>query len=129
MFTVKQIIENATSLYETQEITIAREGSPQWKQAFELANELRIKNPDILEFTSPIYADEDMTKVLREESILSTERDNVSLDDCIAIVCSTLPIPAFPEAPEQGGCGYQFLYKGDQLYITNDSGAIVEAVK
>ncbi len=33
MFTVKQIINNATSLYEAKEITVARPGSEQWRQA------------------------------------------------------------------------------------------------
>lgn len=30
MFTVKQIINNATSLYEVKEITVAPPGSEQW---------------------------------------------------------------------------------------------------
>ncbi|OKP02597.1 hypothetical protein [Xenorhabdus eapokensis] len=129
MFTVKQIIENATSLYETKEITIARIGSPQWKQAFELTKELGIETPDVIEFIPPSYSDEEMTQVVEEEHSLSVTREGVSIDDCIAIVCSNIPSPTFPEIPELGGGGYQFLYKGDQLYITNESGATVEVVK
>jgi transposase-like protein len=28
-----------------------------------------------------------------------------------------------------GGVGYQFLYKGDQIYITNSHGSTIETVK
>ncbi|WP_244182526.1 hypothetical protein [Xenorhabdus beddingii] len=70
-----------------------------------------------------------MTQVVEDEHSLSVTRDGVSVDDCIAIVCSPIPSPTFPVIPELGGCGYQFLYKGDQLYVTNESGATVEAVK
>ncbi|MGJ0626020.1 hypothetical protein [Xenorhabdus bovienii] len=129
MFTVKQIIENATSLYETQEITIARVGSPQWKQAFETAKELAIETPDVIEFIPASYADEEMAKVVEEEHLLSVTREGVNADDCIAIVCSSIPSPAFPAILELGGGGYQFLYKGDQLYVTNESGSTVEVVK
>ncbi|KLU14194.1 UpfA, partial [Xenorhabdus sp. GDc328] len=82
MFTVKQIIENATSLYETKEITIARIGSPQWKQAFDLANELGIETPDVIEFIPPSYSDEEMTQVIEEEHSLSVTREGVSTNDC-----------------------------------------------
>ncbi|MDE9448007.1 hypothetical protein KKJ04_21400 [Xenorhabdus bovienii] len=129
MFTVKQIIENATSLYETQEITIARVGSPQWKQAFETAKELGIETPDVIEFIPASYADEEMTKVVEEEHLLSVTREGVNVDECIAIVCSSIPSPAFPAIPELGGGGYQFLYKGDQLYVTKESSSTVEVVK
>ncbi|KOP34128.1 UpfA, partial [Xenorhabdus sp. GDc328] len=88
-----------------------------------------IETPDVIEFIPPSYSDEEMTQVIEEEHSLSVTREGVSTNDCIAIVCSNISSPTFPEIPELGGGGYQFLYKGDQLYITNESGATVEVVK
>lgn len=62
MFTVKQIINNATSLYEEKEITVASPGSEQWRQAFDLADELEVQAPDIIEHIPMSYEDPEMTK-------------------------------------------------------------------
>ncbi|ENP7127288.1 TPA: hypothetical protein ACQZKP_004598 [Klebsiella quasipneumoniae subsp. similipneumoniae] len=129
MFTVKQIINNATSLYEAKEITVARQGSEQWRQAFALADELEVQTPDIIEHIPMSYEDPEMTKPIGDEHQLSVERSGVSRSDCIAIICTGIPSPALPDIPELGGVGYQFLYKGDQIYITNRHGATIETVK
>ncbi|HBH14352.1 MAG TPA: hypothetical protein DDY11_03260 [Leclercia adecarboxylata] len=129
MFTVKQIINNATSLYEVSEITIARAGSEQWQQAFALADELEAGTPDIIEHIPMSYEDEEMTKPVGDEHSLHVDRLAVNRDDCIAIICSGLRSAAFPDVPEAGGIGYQFLYRGDQVYVTNSHGATIETVK
>ncbi|HBZ7239722.1 TPA: hypothetical protein MM139_004786 [Klebsiella pneumoniae] len=129
MFTVKQIVNNATSLYEAKEITVARPGSEQWRQAFSLADELEVQVPDIIEHIPMSYEDPEMTKPNGDEHQLSVERHSVSRSDCIAIICSGILSPALPDIPEAGGVGYQFLYKGDQIYITNSHGATIETVK
>lgn len=129
MLTVKQIINNATSLYEAREITVARPGSVQWRQAFAMADELDVKTPDIIEHIPVSYEDPEMTKPIGDEHQLSVERSGTSRADCIAIICSAIPSPALPDIPELGGVGYQFLYKGDQIYITNSHGATIETVK
>lgn len=129
MFTVKQIINNATSLYEVKEITVARPGSEQWSQAFALADDLEIQTPDIIEHVPMSYEDPEMTKPIRDEHQLSVDRHGVSRTDCIGIICSNIPSAALPDIPDAGGVGYQFLYKGDQIYITNSHGATIEAVK
>ncbi|WP_323068829.1 hypothetical protein [Klebsiella variicola] len=129
MFTVKQIINNATSLYEAKEITVARPGSEQWRQAFALADELDVIAPDIIEHIPMPYEDQDMTKPVGDEHQLTVERTGANRADCIAIICSGIPSPAFPDIHELGGVGYQFLYKGDQIYITNSHGATIETVK
>ena len=129
MFTVKQIINNATSLYEVKEITVARPGSEQWHQALALAEDLGVQTPDIIEHVPMSYEDPEMKKPLGDEHLLSVERRGVSRADCIGIICSGLPSASLPDIPEAGGVGYQFLYKGDQIYITNSHGATIETVK
>ncbi|WP_109256369.1 hypothetical protein [Klebsiella pneumoniae] len=129
MFTVKQIINNATSLYEVKEITVARPGSEQWRQAFALADDLEVQTPDIIEHIPMSYEDPEMTKPIGDEHQLSVDRYGVNRADCIGIICSGLPSASLPDIPEVGGVGYQFLYKGDQIYITNSHGATIETVK
>ncbi|MEQ9852681.1 hypothetical protein ABRP57_09625 [Pectobacterium aroidearum] len=129
MFTVKQIINNSTSLYEVESFHVARSGSEQWRQAFELADKLEVANPDTLEFIFPTYGDPEMTKVITEESYLSVERSGCGREACIAVICSGVSSAAFPNIPDGGGVGYQFIYHGDQLYVTNSHGATIETVK
>ncbi|MCZ3534624.1 hypothetical protein LRS35_26275 [Klebsiella variicola] len=129
MFTVKQIINNATSLYEVKEITVARPGSEQWRQAFALADDLEVQTPDIIEHIPMSYEDPEMTTPIGDEHQLSVDRHGVNRADCIGIICSGLPSASLPDIPELGGVGYQFLYKGDQIYITNSHGATIETVK
>ena len=95
MFTVKQIINNATSLYEAKEITVARPGSEQWRQAFALADELDVMAPDIIEHIPMSYEDQDMTKPVGDEHQLTVERTGANRADCIAIICSGIPLIVF----------------------------------
>jgi hypothetical protein len=129
MFTVKQIINNATSLYEVAEVNVGRPGSTQWKQAFESADSLGVDAPDCIECIFPTYQDPEMTLPITEEELLFVERDGAARGECIAVICSNLNSAAFPDIPDGGGVGYQFLYAGDQIYITNSHGATIETVK
>ncbi|RYI15927.1 hypothetical protein [Escherichia coli] len=126
MFAVKQEINNATSLFEIESITVGYPGSDQFKQAFEIAEELGIKTPDAIEYIPVAYEDEEMTKAIGEEQTLSTERKDVQRDDCIAVICSGVASEMFPDPPAIGGVGYQFLYKGDTLRIYTSSLLIEE---
>lgn len=96
---------------------------------FALADELDVMAPDIIEHIPMSYEDQDMTKPVGDEHQLTVERTGANRADCIAIICSGIPSPAFPDIHELGGVGYQFLYKGDQIYITNSHGATIETVK
>ncbi|MCS5931298.1 hypothetical protein LNQ03_02970 [Klebsiella pneumoniae subsp. pneumoniae] len=96
---------------------------------FALADELDVMAPDIIEHIPMSYEDQDMTKPVGDEHQLTVERTGANRADCIAIICSGIPSPAFPDIHEFGGVGYQFLYKGDQIYITNSHGATIETVK
>ncbi|MDR9909435.1 hypothetical protein [Enterobacter hormaechei] len=127
MFAIKQEINNATSLFEIESITVGYPGSDQFKQAFEMAEELGIKTPDTIEYIPVAYEDEEMTKPIGEEQTLSTERKDVQRDDCIAVICSGVASEMSPDLPVMGGVGYQFLYKGDTLRIYT-SGLLLEEV-
>lgn len=70
-----------------------------------------------------------MTKPISEDLTLEVKRDGELRENCIAVICSGIPSAALPEVPEAGGIGYQFIYKGDQVYITNQHGATIEVVK
>ncbi|MCE1279334.1 MULTISPECIES: hypothetical protein [Enterobacteriaceae] len=126
MFAVKQEINNATSLFKIESITIGYPGTEVFDQAFEMADELGIKTPDAIEHIPVAYEDEEMTKPIGEEHTLSTERKNVQQEDCIAVLCSGIASEIFPDLPVMGGVGYQFLYKGDKVRIFNDALCIVE---
>ncbi|MDM7189623.1 hypothetical protein, partial [Klebsiella pneumoniae] len=121
MFAVKQEINNATSLFKIESITIGYPGTEVFDQAFEMADELGIKTPDAIEHIPVAYEDEEMTKPIGEEHTLSTERKNVQQEDCIAVLCSGIASEIFPDLPVMGGVGYQFLYKGDKVRIFNDA--------
>lgn len=129
MYDVKQVVKKATSIYAVEEITVARKGSPQWQQAFAIADDLKCQAPDVIEFVPVCYEDPEMEKPIGEEHILEVKREGEVRENCIAIICSSRPSPTFPAIPEAGGLGYQFLYQGDQVYITNQNGATIEVVK
>lgn len=129
MYDVKQVIKNATSIYAVEEITVARPGSVQWCQAFELADELNCLVPDVIEFVPVCFSDPEMTKPIGEDHTLEVQREGESRENCIAVICSSKPSAVFPAVPDVGGIGYQFIYKGDQVFITNQHGATIEVVK
>ncbi|EBV3278135.1 hypothetical protein DOH34_12875 [Salmonella enterica subsp. enterica serovar Wangata] len=129
MYSVKQIMNHAMSLYDVNEITIARPGSEQFAQAFEMAHDVGLATPDVLEFIPPCYEDPEMTKEIEGEHVLSVERDTGGSAHCIAVLCYDLPSNSFPDTPEAGGVRYQFVYDGDQVYVMNQAGSIIEVVK
>lgn len=112
--TVKQTINKATSIYKIEHITVGKPGSEQYRHAFELADQLGLKHPDCIEHVFPTYADEQCTHVLTEEDFFSTE-EREGVDRCIGVICSSVSDDLFPNVPEGGGVGYQFLYEGDEL--------------
>ncbi|EAP0130022.1 hypothetical protein N4U95_004556 [Salmonella enterica] len=126
MFVVKQEVNKATSLFKIESITVGYPGSEQFAQAFKMADELGIKSPDAIEYIPVVYEDEAMTKPIGDEQVFSTERENVSAEDCIAVLCSGLTSEMFPDIPLAGGVDYQFLYKGDKVHIFNGVSCIEE---
>lgn len=99
----------------------------QYRHAFELADQLGLKHPDCIEHVFPTYADEQCTHVLTEEDFFSTE-EREGVDRCIGVICSSVSDELFPNVPEYGGIGYQFLYEGDELKCY-EHGLLIESVE
>ncbi|ELC7036208.1 hypothetical protein Q6X33_003905 [Salmonella enterica] len=129
MYSIKQIVNLATSLFDVEEITIARPGSEQFAQAFEMARDVDCPTPDVLEFIPPCYEDPEMTKEIEGEQVLSVARFTDEDAQCIAVLCYDLPSKTVPDTPEAGGVRYQFVYEGDQVYVMNQAGNTIEVVK
>lgn len=128
MFTIKIMRDNATHAFEVDSITIAREGSEQWNQAWSTAQEFGYETPDLIE-CFPAVTDNQLPLEYMQEQVLVVGRQFLRPTECIGIVCLDKPNQACPDLPEVGGVGYQFLYKGDELYVTNSHGATIEVVK
>ncbi|EEZ9696063.1 TPA: hypothetical protein KW042_005521, partial [Escherichia coli] len=91
------------------------------------ADQLGLKHPDCIEHVFPTYADEQCNQVLIEEDFFSTE-ERESVDRCIGVICSSVSDDLFPNVPEGGGVGYQFLYEGDELKCY-EHGLLIESVE
>ncbi|EKE5067824.1 hypothetical protein PCE62_005038, partial [Escherichia coli] len=50
------------------------------------------------------------------------------VDRCIGVICSSVSDDLFPNVPEGGGVGYQFLYEGDELKCY-EHGLLIESVE
>jgi hypothetical protein len=68
------------------------------------------------------------TNVVEREGV-----NGIAKEQCIGILCLNETCQIAPAIPEKGSDGFGFaklfLYKGDQLYVTNRYGATVEIVK
>ncbi|MGS8045586.1 hypothetical protein ACQ93S_22820, partial [Escherichia coli] len=78
-------------------------------------------------FQGATSADEQCTHVLTEEDFFSTE-EREGVDRCIGVICSSVSDELFPNVPEYGGIGYQFLYEGDELKCY-EHGLLIESVE
>ncbi|ELX5265835.1 hypothetical protein SJA32_004824, partial [Escherichia coli] len=90
-------------------------------------DQLGLKHPDCIEHVFPTYADEQCNQVLIEEDFFSTE-EREGVDRCIGVICSSVSDDLFPNVPEGGGVGYQFLYEGDELKCY-EHGLLIESVE
>ncbi len=55
-------------------------------------------------------------------------REREGVDRCIGVICSSVSDELFPNVPEYGGIGYQFLYEGDELKCY-EHGLLIESVE
>ena len=133
MFTVKLIQNGITSITELKSIVIARQGSKVWDEDWEMAKSHASEAPDLIEcYYTPDSQENktlnEYTNVVDREGIIGSPQEQ-----CIAIFCIEEPChiaPAIPDTKEEGfGYAKLFMYKGDQLYVTNRFGATVEVVK
>ena len=133
MFTVKLIQNGVTSVTELKDIVIARQGSESWDEDWDMAKAYNSEAPDLIEcYCTPDPQDNKLmneyTNVVDREGV-----SGVAKEQCIGILCLNEACQIAPAIPEKGsdsfGFAKLFLYKGDQLYVTNRYGATVEIVK
>jgi len=133
MFTVKLIQNGVTSVTELKDIVIARQGSESWDEDWDMAKAYNSEAPDLIEcYCTPDPQDNKLmneyTNVVDREGV-----SGVAKEQCIGILCLNEACQIAPAIPEKGSDGFGFaklfLYKGDQLYVTNRYGATVEIVK
>ena len=132
MFTVKLIRNGVTSVTELSRIEIARKGAESWDEDWRTAKHSNSTSPSIIE----CYMMETDTNNVLSEYLNVVDRDEEIEDaenKCIGIIhvqekCSLAS--AIPEEDCRGfGFVKIFIYKGDQLYVTNRFGSTVEVVK
>jgi len=133
MFTVKLIQNGVTSVTELKDIVIARQGSESWDEDWAMAKAHNSESPDLIEcYCTPDSQDNKLmneyTNVVEREGV-----NGIAKEQCIGILCLNETCQIAPAIPEKGSDGFGFaklfLYKGDQLYVTNRYGATVEIVK
>ena len=125
--TVKQTINKATSIYKIEHITVGKPGSEQYRHAFELADQLGLKHPDCIEHIFRPMLMSNVLMFLPKRFFFSTE-EREGVDRCIGVICSSVSDELFPNVPEYGGIGYQFLYEGDELKCY-EHGLLIESVE
>lgn len=128
MFTIKTTFQGVTVIRQTKSVTIARKGSKAWRDAFEYAKEVGITAPDYIELI-PELLSENMEPIQEEQILENGNRDWVKPEDCIAIICEDGTNFMHPDDDRLSGIAYTFIYKGDEVYIMNQNGATIEAVK
>ena len=134
MFTVKLIQDGITRVVVLSEISIARDGAESWREDWLLAQHWGIDQPDLIE--NYLTEDSKEPNVMNEYTNV-TERDgsdnSVFKRQCIGIMHIQEKCPLAPAIPDKESRGFGFvkifIYKGDQLYVTNRYGATVEVVK
>lgn len=132
MFTVKLIQNGITRVVELSDISIARKGAETWNEDWGLARHWGVDNPDIIE--NYLTEDAKDTNTMNEyTNVVDRAGEFVGEDQCIGILHVQETCPLAPAIPDKDGKGFGFIkifiYKGDQLYVTNRYGATVETVK
>ncbi|AHF77907.1 Gp63 phage protein [Sodalis praecaptivus] len=125
MFTVKQRVNNATTLFQVESIVIAMPGSDQWVDAMKLLNVSGAMgydgDVDYILSRSPEFYDESMTDVAYEGHNIVVHRGNSSGGAPYAITIF--------DGEDIRETQYQFIYPGDEVYVMNSSGSTVETVR
>lgn len=125
MYTVKAVVNKATSIFDVECITIAKPGSDQWSDAMQLLKEGKDDNAkgdvDFILYRAPEFADEQMTEVFYEGHNIIVHRGVSAMSSPFAV--------AIYDGDDEREVHYQFVYPGDELYVMNEHGSTVEAVR
>lgn len=132
MFTIKLMQDSRTDIVNLDVVEIYKDGAAEWSEAHQLAGSHNVSTPRLI---SSIYLDDDEGEVVEDINVIS--RDSATKSEykkpCLAILRISEHTHLSPEIPKDniGGFGYVdvFIYKGDQMYIMNQSGATVEVIK
>ncbi|KGH49014.1 hypothetical protein GS19_15685 [Acinetobacter idrijaensis] len=131
MFTVKLIQDGITRVVELSEISIARQGAETWIEDWGLARHWGVDSPDIIE--NYLTEDSKDANVMSEYTNVVDRAQMKNEEQCIGILHIQERCPLAPAIPDKESSGFGFIkifiYKGDQLYVTNRYGATVEIVK
>ena len=128
MFTLKTIVCGDISLRSEDAIQIARVGSPGFKNI--IGRMKGHKSPDYADDIPGVYADADCTEELQKEELIVSERaDSPDINNCIGIIITGSKSPTMPECHKYNGQLYEFIYKGDEAYITDAAGNTVEIIR
>lgn len=128
MFTLKVIQQSTTNIRTVKEVTIARKGSKTWEGAFSYVKEAGIETPDYVELL-PELLGKDMETLQAEQILENGNREDVKADQCIAIICESADSLLLPGDDRTAGTAYTFIYEGDEVYVMNQNGSTIEAVK
>ena len=128
MFTVKAIIGNETNLTQDKEVLIGRPGSSLYDDALRVAG-----NPgfvvDVVLWTPDSREEGESDSAFVEDSKLVVER-TADVEELmpIAVVFNSTPHLVNGEQMTSD-IEYKFVYKGDEVYVTDSNGKTVETVR
>ncbi len=129
MFTVKMKVQNSTILTQQEKVIIGLKGSVQYNDAIRMIDDDWPKEPvDFILSKPDSFADEECKEVLCEGYDISVHRADGVAEDPIAVIID-IDREFDDTSVTSGECRYQFLYQGDELYVMNDRGQTIEAVK
>lgn len=138
MFTLKVSQGGTTSIRTVKDVTIAKRGSEQFNEAMGYAKELGIKNPNYIEYVPEVGEPKDHTvdhvsaddvRIIQYEQLLENgERKGVD-GEPIAVILEDSSAFCMPFDETMAGTAYNFIYQGDEVYVMNQSGSTIEAIK
>lgn len=129
MLTVKIIKDGVTSIHESENFCFYDETSSEYKVALGLAEKLNesLVNLTSIIYTQPLFGDEDCQKVLREEEIYCSARDNPA-DKIVGMLIDFIPDEEFGENGIEKEIIYSLISNADHIYVTNEQGKTVFSI-
>ncbi len=112
MFTVKQLVNNETSIFEVDQIKIGKFGSDLYADGMKLHKDMQCDDAsgEITMICVPVEDDCGMIAIHRGSGPSASPYAVASYDD-------------------HGDTIYQFIYPGDEIYVMNTHGSTVETVR
>ena len=128
MFTVKQIIKNVVTIGEVESVIILLPGSTEYEQAHAKACELGYPFPDYMELTTETelsIARDDLDDSPRQSEYYTAGSRDDATEAAIAILVSQ----DYENEFDGMSADWQFVYKGDRVFVMNQNGSTIESIK